>query len=245
MSASTRPLRRISTIPRANGPSTGGGIAQYTFGFDQQLHQDYAQGRLDYQFNASAAGVRALHLRRRRPGSAHRLPAVPASIPVAQPVLHRRAPVGAVVLDAQHDSAWLQPDPRGADRRGQHVHAPPALRRGPPGRRHRRGRTAALRPADLGRRQAHAERLRAAPEPGAHARASPAQSRVAGGVLPDEPVQPDIRARHLQLHDLAQFPREPPRAVHRPDARRRAGPLLALDTRSPATCRTSGGSRRD
>ena len=87
-------------VPRANGPSTGGGIAQYTFGFDQQLHQDYAQGRLDYQFNADAARVRALHLRRRRSGSADRLPAVPASLQVSQPVLHRRASVGAVVLDA-------------------------------------------------------------------------------------------------------------------------------------------------
>jgi hypothetical protein len=38
----------LNEYPRANGPSTGGGIAQYTFGFDQRLHQDYAQGRIDY-----------------------------------------------------------------------------------------------------------------------------------------------------------------------------------------------------
>lgn len=43
----------LNEYPRANGPSTGGGIAQYTFGFDQQLHQDYGQGRLDYQLNAA------------------------------------------------------------------------------------------------------------------------------------------------------------------------------------------------
>ncbi|MBK5296298.1 MAG: TonB-dependent receptor, partial [Vicinamibacteria bacterium] len=43
----------LNEYPRANGASTGGGIAQYTFGFDQQLHQDYAQGRLDYQLNAA------------------------------------------------------------------------------------------------------------------------------------------------------------------------------------------------
>ena len=43
----------LNEYPRANGPSTGGGIAQYTFGFDQQLHQDYAQGRVDYQFDAA------------------------------------------------------------------------------------------------------------------------------------------------------------------------------------------------
>jgi hypothetical protein len=43
----------LNEYPRANGPSTGGGIAQYTFGFDQRLNQDYAQGRLDYNLRPS------------------------------------------------------------------------------------------------------------------------------------------------------------------------------------------------
>ena len=43
----------LAEYPRANGPSSGGGIAQYTFGFDQRLQQDYLQGRLDYNLSPS------------------------------------------------------------------------------------------------------------------------------------------------------------------------------------------------
>jgi hypothetical protein len=43
----------LNEYPRANGPSTGGGIAQYSFGFDQRVDQNYAQGRIDYNLNAS------------------------------------------------------------------------------------------------------------------------------------------------------------------------------------------------
>jgi hypothetical protein len=43
----------LNEYPRANGPSSGGGIAQYAFGFDQRLDQDYLQGRVD--FNATAS----------------------------------------------------------------------------------------------------------------------------------------------------------------------------------------------
>ena len=41
---------------------------------------------------AERPALRALHARRRRPVPAHRLPAVPADVPLAQPVLHRRVP---------------------------------------------------------------------------------------------------------------------------------------------------------
>jgi hypothetical protein len=43
----------LNEYPRANGPSTGGGIAQYTFGFDQRVNQNYAQGRIDYNMTPS------------------------------------------------------------------------------------------------------------------------------------------------------------------------------------------------
>ncbi|MQA31875.1 MAG: TonB-dependent receptor plug domain-containing protein [Luteitalea sp.] len=42
----------LDAIPRANGPSIGGGLASHTFEFDQTLDQDFAQGRLDYQAGA-------------------------------------------------------------------------------------------------------------------------------------------------------------------------------------------------
>ena len=118
----------LNEYPRANGPSTGGGIAQYTFGFDQTLHQDYAPGPRRLPVQPVAAALRAVHLRRRRPGSADGLPAVPAGVPVAQPVLHRRASLGALVDDAQHVPARVQPDSHRPDRRGQHLHAAAALR---------------------------------------------------------------------------------------------------------------------
>jgi hypothetical protein len=43
----------LDAIPRANGPSIGGGLASHTFGFDQTLNQDFVQGRLDYQAGAT------------------------------------------------------------------------------------------------------------------------------------------------------------------------------------------------
>jgi hypothetical protein len=43
----------LNEYPRANGPSSGGGIAQYAFGFDQRLKQDFLQGRVDYNVNPS------------------------------------------------------------------------------------------------------------------------------------------------------------------------------------------------
>ncbi len=43
----------LDAIPRANGPALGGGLATHTFAFDQRLHQDFVQGRLDYQSGAA------------------------------------------------------------------------------------------------------------------------------------------------------------------------------------------------
>ena len=42
----------LNAIPAANGPAVGGGLATHTFAFDQELDQDYAQGRVDYQAGA-------------------------------------------------------------------------------------------------------------------------------------------------------------------------------------------------
>ena len=40
-------LPYLLEFPSANGPSLGGGLAQHRFGFDQELTQHFAQGRLD------------------------------------------------------------------------------------------------------------------------------------------------------------------------------------------------------
>jgi hypothetical protein len=42
----------LNEFPRANGPNIGGGLAAYSFGFGQQVDQDFLQGRID--FNRSA-----------------------------------------------------------------------------------------------------------------------------------------------------------------------------------------------
>ena len=49
----------LDAIPRANGPSIGGGLATHTFSFDQTLDQNFFQGRLDYQAGAGAPVLRA------------------------------------------------------------------------------------------------------------------------------------------------------------------------------------------
>lgn len=45
-------LPYLNAIPAANGPAVGGGLATHTYAFDQQLDQDYVQGRVDYQRGA-------------------------------------------------------------------------------------------------------------------------------------------------------------------------------------------------
>ena len=41
----------LSAIPVANGPVIGSGLATHTFNFDQELTQDFLQGRVDYHLN--------------------------------------------------------------------------------------------------------------------------------------------------------------------------------------------------
>ncbi len=43
----------LNEIPRANGPSRGGGLADYVFGFAQTIDQHFLQGRYDRNFGAS------------------------------------------------------------------------------------------------------------------------------------------------------------------------------------------------
>ena len=58
---------------------------------------------------ARLAVLRPLHARRRRTGSADRLPAVPARLRLDQPVPHRRVPHRAVAGDLRHGAVRLQP----------------------------------------------------------------------------------------------------------------------------------------
>lgn len=43
----------LDAFPRANGPVIGGGLAQFTFPFQQKLTQHFVQGRIDRHFGAS------------------------------------------------------------------------------------------------------------------------------------------------------------------------------------------------
>ena len=42
----------LEEFPHPNGPSIGGGLAAYNFGFNQQLDQAFVQGRIDQRFGA-------------------------------------------------------------------------------------------------------------------------------------------------------------------------------------------------
>ena len=48
VNANVRPY--LDEFPLPNGPSIGGGLASYFFGFNQRLTQDYVQGRFDHNF---------------------------------------------------------------------------------------------------------------------------------------------------------------------------------------------------
>ena len=41
----------LDAIPRANGAAIGGGLAAYTFGFNQELTEGFVQGRVDYNIS--------------------------------------------------------------------------------------------------------------------------------------------------------------------------------------------------
>lgn len=43
----------LNEYPRPNGANLGGGLAAYTFGFNQQIDQHFLQGRFDHNFNPS------------------------------------------------------------------------------------------------------------------------------------------------------------------------------------------------
>lgn len=49
VSPSVRPY--LNEYPLPNGPSLGGGLARYFFGFNQTLREDFGQARLDHYFN--------------------------------------------------------------------------------------------------------------------------------------------------------------------------------------------------
>ena len=82
----------LAAFPVANGANLGGGLAVHDFVFNQTLDQHFVQARLDQNVGRPGPALRALHLRRRRPAPAHRLPAVPAGLHLHEPVPDRRVP---------------------------------------------------------------------------------------------------------------------------------------------------------
>jgi hypothetical protein len=49
----TRPRPYLNEFPRANGPVIGQGLAAYSFGFSQQIDQDFLQARVDRNLSAN------------------------------------------------------------------------------------------------------------------------------------------------------------------------------------------------
>ena len=150
----------LDEFPRANGPSLGQGLAVYDFPFDQTLDQHFVQGRVDYNQRRHAPVVRALHVRRREPVPADRLPAVPARSSC-------RATSSSPANTGRCFSTHAQYGAPGFSRTriGQNVEANTSQPLAPfvPGRdsdgRHRHRRHQALRAAELRQPAARAERV--------------------------------------------------------------------------------------
>ena len=107
---------------------------------------------------------------------------------------------GAVGSTLQHGAPELQPDAHRSERRGQHLAAARALRAWTNHHgRHRHRRAQALRPAELGRRAAGAERLQRPERSRALARPSPDQGGGARRALPGQHGQPDVQPGHLRV----------------------------------------------
>jgi hypothetical protein len=48
-------LPYLNEIPRANGANLGGGLANFTFGFSQQIDEHFLQGRIDHKINDNSS----------------------------------------------------------------------------------------------------------------------------------------------------------------------------------------------
>ncbi len=230
----------LNEYPLPNGTNLGDGTALYSFQFDQTLDQDFVQGRVDYNLAPGSAALRPLHPRRCRPAAAARLSAVPARLRVAQPVLHRRVPAGAVVEPVQHVSASAtaarasarqsKPTPRCRRSCRARVH-----------RQHRCRRPAALRHAELRRRALPAAGAQPAGRLRMDPRAPPGEGGRTGRALPAGHGQPDVQPRHLFLRQPARVHGESRHQLHRPHAR---GDVRCATGRSgwlAPTCRTNSG----
>ena len=175
------------------------------------------------------SALRALHAGRCGSVPADGLPAVPALLRVAQPVLHRRIPAGPHAGHACDLSVRLQPDAGRAAGRGQHVHAAPALRaRARVRRQHRRRRPQSVRDAELGRRALPAAGVRPAGRPDDDARPPPAEDGRPLRALPAGHGQPDVQSGDLLVREPARVSREPGDELHRADAGRAVRSLLAV-----------------
>ena len=93
------------SIPRANGPSLGQGLAELHVPVRSDARRALRAGPRRLQLRRRHAALRPLHVRRHRPVPADGLSAVPAQLHLAQPVLHRRVPPHRLAEHAQHQRA--------------------------------------------------------------------------------------------------------------------------------------------
>ena len=113
----------LAEYPRANGPSIGQGLATFTFPFDQQLDEHFAQGRIDHNLGAGNQ-LFARYTFDNTDISADRYPQFPRN--------SSRAPVftpstGGPSPNTLNTFAAAQPDPDRPERPGQHLGAAAGL----------------------------------------------------------------------------------------------------------------------
>ena len=233
----------LDAIPVANGPVIGSGLATYRFGFEQQLTQDFVQGRVDFN-----------------PGPRHQffgrytLDDGDQRLPTDYPQFPRtflsrnqfftgeyrnvwsdrtlqtfRVGFSRTRVGQNVEARWLQPDHDRSERRGQPRRSARPVRGGPrPGRRHRHRRHAALRTAELRQPAARSERVRRAIRHHGHTRSAPPQGRRPRRALPRQHGEPDVQPGDLHVREPACVPRESAAAVRGADTGRSDRPRLAL-----------------
>ena len=206
----------LEAYPRQNGPSIGGGLAEFTFPFEQRLRQTFVQGRVDY----TPAPGRQLFARYTLDDAEQVLPTdfpqFPRAFVSRNQFLtgeYRNVASAATIHTARVGFSSTR---IGQRRRGESGGAAGTVRTGaanPGGHRHRRHST--LWAADLCQRVARTGRLQPRLQPHAHPRPAPAEGGDPGRTLRPAGVQPHLLAGPLSLPQLAAVSREPAGDLHR------------------------------
>ena len=242
VSPAVRPY--LDEFPLPNGANLGGGLAAFTFPFDETVDQDYFQARLDQNLGrGDQLFVRYTldHARQELPTD---FPQFPRSFESTNQFLtgeYRRVFSARVLATL---ARRLEPHSRRPGGRGEHLAAARRLRARPRvDGRHRHHGHPALRPAELRRRAAAPGRVLARGRRQREPRPAPAEGRRPRRALRIRPRQPDVQPRHLHLREPRVVPAQPAAAFRGAHARGRLPAPLAVHAPGPLPAGRMAGAR--